>query len=141
MVYGRISIAIIADRMIKSGPRGMVPTLKGRQDHLNDPSIDVKTLDHPDAKLLGKRQLDFLSQWAAGWKGADQKMVLSATIFCNLANYHGYGQKYIIADMDSNGWPQTGRNKALDVIRRSHALMIAGDQHLASVVQHGVDEH
>jgi len=45
----------------------------------------------------------------------------------------------ILADLDSNGWPQTGRNKALDTIRRGHALMIAGDQHLASVVHHGID--
>ena len=53
------------------------------------------------------------------------KCVLSATIFANLANYHGANQMFIQADMDSNGWPQTGRNKALDVIRRGFGFMYA----------------
>jgi len=68
------------------------------------------------------------------------KCVLSETIFANLANYHGANQMFIQADMDSNGWPQTGRNKALDVIRRGFGFMYAGDQHLTSIVHHGIDE-
>jgi hypothetical protein len=44
-------------------------------------------------------------------------------------------------DMDSNGWPQKGRDEALRKIRKSFALHIAGDQHLASTVQYGVDQH
>ena len=44
------------------------------------------------------------------------------------------------SDMDSNGWPQKGRDDALRLIRKSFALHIAGDQHLASVVHYGVDE-
>jgi hypothetical protein len=42
--------------------------------------------------------------------------------------------------MDSNGWPQTGRNKALAEIRRCFAVHIAGDQHLATIFQHGIDD-
>jgi len=45
------------------------------------------------------------------------------------------------SDMDSNGWPQKGRDEALRIIRKAFALHIAGDQHLASVVQYGVDEY
>jgi hypothetical protein len=43
-------------------------------------------------------------------------------------------------DMDSNGWPQSGRNRALEVLRKGYALMIGGDQHLGSVVHHGTNE-
>ena len=97
-------------------------------------------MDKPGLKLLGDRQLKFLRTWGADWKGADLKMVLSQTIFCNLANYHGGGQTFIFADLDSNGWPQTGRRRAVEEIRRGYALHLAGDQHLASIVHHGTDD-
>lgn len=41
----------------------------------------------------------------------------------------------LTTDMDSNGYPQKGRDQALKVIRKSFALHIAGDQYLGSVVQ------
>ena len=41
--------------------------------------------------------------------------------------------------MDSNGWPQAGRNKAVDALRKSYAFHLAGDQHLATVFHHGVN--
>ena len=66
------------------------------------------------------------------------KAVLSQTIFANAA--HKTGTWRVVADYDSNGWPQTGRNKALKEIRKSFAYMIAGDQHLGTVIHHGVDE-
>jgi hypothetical protein len=65
--------------------------------------------------------------------------VLSQTIFCNLANYHGGNQMYLVADLDSNGWPQTARNKALAEMRRGFAFHYAGDQHLPSLTQNGID--
>ncbi|MDH3583529.1 MAG: alkaline phosphatase D family protein, partial [Phycisphaerae bacterium] len=139
LLYGRVSFAIIADRQFKSGPEGKVNTWKGRPDHVRDQKYEVKKLDKPGLKLLGDRQLKFLNQWAADWRGADAKCVLSQTIFCNLANYHGGNQQFIFADLDSNGWPQTGRNKAVDAMRRGFAFHLAGDQHLASIVHHGVE--
>jgi hypothetical protein len=42
--------------------------------------------------------------------------------------------------MDSNGWPQSGRNAALREIRKAFAFMIGGDQHLATVIHHGVND-
>jgi hypothetical protein len=44
-------------------------------------------------------------------------------------------------DLDSNGWPQAGRAAALRELRRGFMLHIAGDQHLASALQHGIDEY
>lgn len=140
MLYGRISIAVIEDRKFKSGPAGKVNYWEGRPDHVKDPNFDPKSVDKPGLQLLGDRQLKFLRAWAADWKGADLKMVVSQTIFCNLANYHGQRQEYLVADLDSNGWPQSGRNEALDVMRRGLAFHYAGDQHLASIVHHGIDE-
>ena len=140
LLYGRISFAIIADRMFKSGPRP-IATWKGRPDHVKDKNFDTSTLDRPGLKLLGERQLKFLNDWSQNWWNADQKCVLSQTIFCNLANYHGAKQEFIIADLDSNGWPQTGRNKALRAMRKGFALHVAGDQHLASIVHHGIDDY
>lgn len=46
----------------------------------------------------------------------------------------------VYADLDANGWPQTGRNKALKEIRKAYAVMIAGDQHLATVIHHGIED-
>lgn len=139
LVYGKVGFAVIADRMFKSGPKGTVSAWEGRPDHLKDPKFDVAKLDKAGLELLGKRQEKFLDQWGADWKGVHLKCVLSQTIFCNLANYHGPKQEYLVADLDSGGWPQSGRNRALDLMRRCFALHLAGDQHLASLVHHGID--
>jgi hypothetical protein len=45
-----------------------------------------------------------------------------------------------VADHDSNGWPQTPRNRALRAMRRGLAFHIAGDQHLGSTVRYGIDD-
>ncbi len=140
MVYGRVSFAMVGDREFKSGPKGKVDTGKGRPDWVLDPKVDVKKLDKPGLKLLGDRQLKFLHEWGKDWRGADMKVLLSETIFCNLANYHGAAQVFVRADLDSGGWPQSGRNRAIDALRRCFALHIAGDQHLGSLVWHGIDE-
>jgi phosphodiesterase/alkaline phosphatase D-like protein len=139
--YGRISFAVIEDRKFKSGCNGLVPpTSSGRPDHVTDPNFDPKTADVPGAKLLGDRQLKFLSDWAADWRGCHMKCVLSQTVFAGVATHHGGGGKYLVADYDCNGWPQTGRNKALREIRRGFGFMIGGDQHLATIVHHGIDD-
>ncbi len=45
------------------------------------------------------------------------------------------------ADCDTNGWPQTPRNRALREMRRAFALLLAGDQLLSALVHYGVEEH
>ncbi len=143
MLYGRVSFAVIADRMFKSGcaDHGLPPSGTGRPDHYNNAEFDTADLDLPGLVLLGDRQLSFLNHWAGDWQGADMKVALSQTIFANMATHHGGGLSYLIADLDSNGWPQTGRNKALRELRRAFAFHIAGDQHLGSLVHHGIDAH
>lgn len=140
LTIGRVSFAIIEDRKFKTGPEGVVPQQGPRPDHILNPDYDPKNLDVPGAKLLGDRQLKFLRHWAADWHDCDIKAVLSQTIFCGGAHLHGNVTKRLLADLDSNGWPQTGRNKALAEIRRAFAIHIAGDQHLASIFHHGIDD-
>jgi len=137
---GGISFAIIEDRKFKSGPQGLVPQQGPRPDHVTNPDYDPKSLDVPGATLLGERQLKFLRHWAADWRGAEMKAVLSQTIFCGGAHIHGSVNNRVYADLDSNGWPQTGRNKALREMRKAFAVHIAGDQHLGSIFHHGIED-
>jgi phosphodiesterase/alkaline phosphatase D-like protein len=140
LTVGGVSFAIIEDRKFKSGPHGLVPQRGPRPDHILDPNYDPKSVDVPGATLLGERQLKFLRDWASDWRGADMKAVLSQTIFCGGAHIHGRTGNRLHADLDSNGWPQTGRKKALAEIRKAFAIHIAGDQHLASIFRHGIDD-
>jgi len=139
LTWGRVGFAIIEDRKFKTGPRGLFPFIDDRPDHVTDPSLDVSELDLPGIKLLGVRQLEFLNEWSQDWRGQDLKSTLSQTIFGNMATHHGGNLEYLVADLDSNGWPQSGRARALDTFRKGFAFMIGGDQHLATLVHHGID--
>jgi len=136
---GGIDFAIIEDRKWKTGPAGLIPQQGPRPDHINNPSYDRTTVDVPEARLLGERQLKFLHEWGQDWKGADMKAVLSQTIFAGGAHIHGGYKNRLLADLDSNGWPQSGRARALSEIRRCFGFHIGGDQHLATVIHHGIN--
>ena len=138
--WGRISFAIIEDRKFKTGPAGMIPKQGPRPDHIRNPNYDPKSVDVPQARLLGERQLKFLDEWSQDWKNTDMKVALSQTIFCGGAHIHGKIGGRLHADLDSNGWPQTGRNKAIASLRKAYAFHFAGDQHLATVFHHGINE-
>lgn len=161
MGYAGLSFAIIEDRKWKSSPTVMVPDGNCINGWFLNPDFDpAKEADVPGAELLGERQLEFLNRWADDWSGgAWMKVLLSQTLFANVATlpkeanndsvvprmrYPKKGEYIkddkIVADGDSNAWPQTGRNKALCAVRRGFALHIAGDQHLGSTVQYGVDD-
>jgi alkaline phosphatase D len=159
--YGGISFAIVEDRKFKSPPRTLLPDAKISNGWPQNPDFDVvNDAFHPDAKLLGDRQLEFLENWVTKWDNqAEMKTLLSATIFNNVATLpysaksdavvpklevfdqdeYASGDK-VVTDFDSNGWPQTGRNNALKTIRKGFSFHIAGDQHLGSSLQYGVDE-
>ena len=139
LTYGRISFAVIADRQFKSAPEGKVPPTGDRGDHVVDSNFDPRTADIPGLDLLGDRQLAFLRDWAADWRGAEMKAVLSQTIFNAMATTHGGDRQRLRADYDANGWPQSARNRALREIRKAFAVHIAGDQHLPAVVHYGID--
>jgi hypothetical protein len=159
MNYGRISWAVLEDRKFKSAPGQIHPDYKIVNGFSQIKNINGRLLDSPDAILMGQRQLSFVHEWSADWKGVDMKVAISQTIFANLSTYPDsfltdgntprlkplpWGEipkDYSKAkDMDSNGWPPTGRNKILRELRKAFALMIGGDQHLGSVIHHGIED-
>ena len=162
MTYGGVSFAILEDRKFKSAPKGLLPKANVRNGWALNQNFNAKmSADAEGAILLGDRQLNFLEDWAGHWsEDTKMKAVLSQTIFADVvtlpsteindSNFPrleiyekgGYAPDDIpAADMDSNGWPQTGRDKAVKKLRKAFAVHIAGDQHLGSTVQYGVEEY
>ena len=160
--WGGISFAILEDRKWKSAPKSLLPEAKIRNGWPQNPNwVSAKQGDVAGAHLLGERQEEFLATWADSWpEDVVMKAAVSATIFCNLATLPkeamsdnvtsrlpveplgGYAKnEKFTEDHDSNGWPQTPRNRALRSLRSCLAVHIAGDQHLASTVQYGIDTH
>lgn len=158
---GGLSMAVLEDRKFKSPPKMLLP--QGEifngwpQNNEFDPKKDARI---PHASLLGDRQLQFLEEWAEDWSEQIwMKAVLSQTIFINLATLPQAAKNdgvvpslaipepgeyvegdRIVSDMDSNGWPQIGREKAVRKIRKAFAVHIAGDQHLGSTTHYGIED-
>ncbi|PHN08236.1 alkaline phosphatase D family protein [Flavilitoribacter nigricans] len=160
--YGGVSFAILEDRKFKSAPKNVLP--ESAQVHngwIQNDDFDIKQYRDIDADLLGERQEKFLADWVEDWSnGAMLKAVLSQTNFATVATLPAAAKddsvvpgldipevgEYVqgdqpTVDMDSNGWPMAKRDKAVRTIRKGFAFHIAGDQHLATFVQYGVDEH
>lgn len=142
MSVGGVSFALINDRKYKSSSgdviKEMEPLFASRgkrnirdMDTINEDEFDTETLDRDDLTLLGPSQLNFLMNWSK--IRSKFKAVLHQSPFCQ--PHH-----LMVADMDSNGWPQTGRRKALEAIRESKAIMVVGDLHFAILVQQGIDD-
>ena len=138
---GGVDFAVLEDRKFKSGPAGKIPKMGPRPDHINDPKYDPKKIDLPGLELLGPRQEKFLEDWSADWTGSEMKGVLSQTAFCGAVHMHGGPKSRLLADLDCNGWPQTPSRRALKLIRRAWAVHLCGDQHLAVVVKHGINDY
>ncbi len=139
MVYGGVGFAILADRQFKSGPKS-VKTNGPRPDHVDDPNFDTSQLDLPGLVLLGDRQEKFLEQWVNDWRGHSMKILLSQTVFAGVATHHGNFDGYLKADLDAGAWPQSARNRAIEILRKGKVFHLNGDQHLTSMVQYGVDK-
>ncbi|MCI0522535.1 MAG: hypothetical protein L0Y37_02670, partial [Bacteroidales bacterium] len=157
---GGLSLAVIEDRKFKSAPAGLLPDARIINGWPQNQQWSVRySADIPDAALLGDRQLAFLEKWTDDWSsGTWMKAVLSQTLWTNLSTLpdsatsdaivtsmtipdsgvYVTGDK-IVTDFDSDGWPQSGRNQALKIIRKGFALHICGDQHLPSTLQYGTD--
>ena len=160
MVYGGISFAVLEDRKFKSAPKGLLPNAEIQNGWAMNKNFNMKKDgDVNGAKLLGDRQLLFLDKWSTDWSfQAEMKVLLSQTIFANVATLPKEAMSGAIipklrimhkgdyppddrpvSDLDSNGWPQMGRNKAVGTIRKGFTFHLAGDQHLGSTIQYGLD--
>lgn len=145
LTYGGVSFAVLEDRKFKSAPSEVLsepihdPTSSVKNDSMEvimDPAFDARKLDRPDLQLLGEVQEEFVAKWAQNVAREGRlAAVLSQSPFVNVGNYEPH-----FGDMDSNGWPQTARNRALRAIAPSHAVMIGGDIHYGTLLQHGIDD-
>jgi alkaline phosphatase D len=141
LIWGGIGFAILEDRKFKSSP-SIVKAELTRDSHITQKDYDTRDADLPNAQLLGERQLKFLHEFSQDWRGQEMKACLSQTIFCNLQiSSRPPTTGELDKDLDSNGWPQSGRKAALRELRRGFMIHLAGDQHLASALQHGIDEY
>ncbi|WP_440875096.1 alkaline phosphatase D family protein [Thalassotalea sp. PLHSN55] len=139
MVYGNVGFAIIADRQWKSGPERLDIEV-GKTGEGEEPSFINPDFDRADLQLLGKRQEDFLAQWAKDWRGHTLKAVLSQTVFAAVCTHQPNPKNYLKYDFDSGSWPATARNRAVEIMRESKALHICGDTHLGTLSQYGVHQ-
>jgi alkaline phosphatase D len=114
--YGGVSFAVLEDRKFKS----------------------ARTTADSQAVLLGERQLNFVQNWAADWRKATMKVVLSQTIY---ASAHTDKDGHITKDYDTGGWPKAGRDQAVSAFRKARALIIGGDQHLATLIRLGLETY
>ena len=114
--FGGVGFAVLEDRKFKT-PRS-VPAEKG--------------------VLLGQRQEEFLAEWARDWEGVVAKVVVSQTTYSSV-NTDDAGR--VSANVDTNGFPKPARDRAVALFRDAGALGIGGDQHLTTVVAHGLDAH
>lgn len=136
--YGGASLAIIEDRKFKTGPADILsPEQQAgvRRDHA--------VVDVDGAELLGPRQEAFLRQWARDSADAAFRLVCSQTIFCKATTHAGGNLARRMADLDCGGWPQAARNRALTILRPARArdvIMLHGDQHIGSLVRHGIED-
>lgn len=159
--WGGISFAILEDRKWKSAPTQMLPKGNVVNGFPRNPAwnsaIDSNV---PDAELLGERQLDFLESWAADWSaGIWMKFAVSQTPFgCLHTEPKGsisdddeleltvprvgvYVEgDHMVADHDSGGWPQRGRDAAIAKLRKGFAAHLSGDQHLGTTSHYGVEQ-
>ena len=158
--WGGGSFAILDDRMYKSPPSILVPEGEVKNGWFRAEEFDpAASADVPGAELLGASQEAFLADWVSEWRGAWFKACLSQTPFANVATIPANASggevipslkvpkvgEYIegdkrAADADSNGWPQTPRNRSVALLRQARAFHLTGDQHLGSTLRYGVDE-
>ena len=148
--YGGVHFAILEDRKFKSAPSEVIKELiappgfqwpKKRMTDFEievvlDPDFDCTKLDRPELQLLGKDQEAFLEDWSGKLKKSGSiGAVLSQSPWAHIAMYSPTS-----ADTDSNAWPQSGRNRALQAIGDAPVVMLHGDVHLGTLGRHGVEK-
>ena len=118
--YGGVSFALLESRKWKdtnaSGTDGGVPLA-------------------PPRALLGARQEQFLQEWARMHPGQPKVCLTQTLLACLQTGPDGA----LLRDPDSGGAPAPARRRALELLQAAGALVLSGDQHLGSLVRHGLD--
>lgn len=142
--FGKFDFAILEDKKFKSPPSSLnIPIYNGQP--LND-SLTPKELNNDSLQLLGNKQLEFLTDFYQQNPNT-MKIVLTQSAYAGLTTVDSAShplkdrpaeksnQHKLNRDMDTNGWPKTGRDKAMAIIGPQASLVLAGDQHLGSLVE------
>jgi alkaline phosphatase D len=156
--FGSADLLVLSDRMWKDSASVLVPEGKCVNGFFTAEGFDPLASDRAEARLLGEAQEALLARWAdARDPRSPRKVVLSQSPFAavhtlpkgktdavvpSLPVYEAGGHApddEPVADTDTNGWPQSARARAVTLLARADALHLAGDQHLGSLVQYGVD--
>jgi PhoD-like phosphatase len=161
LLWGGVSFAVLEDRKWKSAPKQQLPGAEIQNGFALNPDWNTAVESNvPDAELLGQRQLDFLEGWARDWSGGTwMKFAVTQTLFGCLhtepAAIHDDHEDpsetvpepgvylsgdHMVADHDSAGWPQRGRNEAILRWRKGFAAHLCGDQHLGTTSHYGVKD-
>jgi hypothetical protein len=159
--YGALDAAIVADRQWKSAPKALLPEARIENGWPQNLEWNPKSqAAHPAAQLLGPRQEAFLETWAEHRAPETTvRLVFSQSPWCapQTLPANAHHDKVVPGlsvlplgeyppddepkpDFDTNGWPQVRRNHALRLLKKARALHIAGDQHLGTTGQYGIDE-
>jgi alkaline phosphatase D len=119
--YGGVSFALVEDRKFKTGDK-------------DNRDAEGARLERASLTILGDRQERFLAAWAQSDPDLP-KVCFSQTLWgCLQTDERGRAQ--FDADADA---AVRGRRTALGLVKRAGALLLSGDQHLGSVVRHGLD--
>ena len=160
LVWGPFDLAILADRMWKDSASVKVPEGRVRNGFFTAEGFDPRESGVEDAALLGEPQESFLARWASDPRpDAPRRLVLSQSPFVGVHTLPEGKTDAVVpslavldleagdwppddvpaADTDTHGWPKPARDRAVGLIADAGALHLAGDQHLGSLVQYGLD--
>ena len=160
LLIGGVSFAIIEDRKWKDSASVLLPQADIVNGWAQDARYDAaKRSDNPDFPCWASVRSAFWRNGAGIGAGAWMKAAISQTILADVCTLpkgtttdavtprlrvNAPGEypdnEWPVQDHDSNGWPQSGRNRAVRLLRKAFAFHIAGDQHLGSSLQYGVDD-
>ncbi|MDA0346355.1 MAG: alkaline phosphatase D family protein [Verrucomicrobia bacterium] len=129
---GGVKFVLLEDRKFKSLPTLVGPVEKYGSKIANA-DYDGRQADIPNGQLLGAQQEAFLQSWIDRTEGV--RIGFTQTLFASL---HTAPSGKLWLDLDSGGWPQSGRNRALEVLAQGNVILLSGDTHLPAVLQHGV---
>ena len=161
LAWGGVDFAVIDDRMWKDAPRNAAPEGDWVNGWPQASGFSLKELHAPDASLWGEEQESFIEKWGGGSERREDtwtRVVLAQSPLGGLhtlpkgsrsdavisgLTIHGPGEypsdDLPVADADTNGWPTTGRDRAVRLLAAAGALHLGGDQHLGTVAWYGAD--
>ena len=121
--YGGVSFAVLEDRKFKN-------------TDATDTDQNGNPLPPDTLVLLGPRQEAFLAAWKDMHPGFPKVCFTQTTWACLQTDEAGAPRR----DFDSNGYPDTGRLRAVQLVGEAGAVILSGDQHLGAVIRHGVTD-